>query len=91
MIGAKKVGADQWITNTVFHDCQKGQVFQTSNHEYEMEGGTDGKKATARLVVKGFTDPDLTQNSYRVINSFKSWQELFASASCKLSHENQHG
>ena len=65
MNGAKKSEADQWIGNAVFTIAKRAGV--PKNRIMSMRwvctwkkiDGSDEKQAKARLVVKGFTDPDL--------------------------------
>ena len=40
------------------------------------------RKAKARLVVKGFTDPDLTENSLGVSNSQSPFETTHFTALC---------
>ena len=66
MTAAKKLEADQWIGTTVFSAAKRAGI---PKHRimsmrriltWKKVEGSDGAKAKARLVVKGFTDPDLT-------------------------------
>ena len=57
---------DQWISNDVISVCQRAgipkQRVTTMRwvHTWKVAEDTGETKAKARLVVKGFTDPDLT-------------------------------
>ena len=58
---------DQWISNDVISVCQRAgipkQRVMTMRwvHTWKVDENTGETKAKARLVVKGFTDPDLTE------------------------------
>ena len=58
---------DQWISNDVISVCQRAgipkQRVMTMRwvHTWKVVENTGETKAKARLVVKGFTDPDLTE------------------------------
>ena len=58
---------DQWISNDVISICQRAGIpkerVMTMRwvHTWKVDEETADKKAKARLVVKGFTDPDLTE------------------------------
>ena len=64
---AKKKEIDQWISHSVFSMCRRAGIpldrimtmrWVLTWKEPEVKGGDH--RAKARLVVKGFTDPDLT-------------------------------
>jgi hypothetical protein len=67
MNSAKKIEADQWIGNAVYTVAKRAGI--PKNRIMSMRWiltwkkieETGGRKAKARLVVKGFTDPDLLQ------------------------------
>ena len=58
---------DQWISNDVISVCQRAgipkQRVMTVRwvHTWKVDEDTGETKAKARLVVKGFTDPDWTE------------------------------
>ena len=62
---------DQWISNDVISVCQRAGIPQVRImtmrcvHTWKVAEDTGETKAEARLVVKGFTDPDLTRNPLR--------------------------
>ena len=61
---AKKLEADQWISNTVFSVAKRSGIpknrIMSMRWILTWKKTDEGDKAKARLVVKGFTDPDLT-------------------------------
>ena len=64
---AQDKGMDQWISSDVISVCQRAgipkQRVMTMRwvHTWKVAEDTEETKAKARLVVKGFTDPDLTE------------------------------
>ena len=60
---------DQWISNDVISVCQRAGIPKLRVttmrwvHTWKVAEDTGETKAKARLVVKGFTDPDLTEHS----------------------------
>ena len=58
---------DQWISNDVISICQRAGIPKERImamrwvHTWRVSEDTGESKAKARLVVKGFTDPDLTE------------------------------
>ena len=58
---------DQWISNDVISVCRRAGIpkerVMTMRwvHTWKVDENTGEAKAKARLVVKGFTDPDLTE------------------------------
>ena len=58
---------DQWISNDGISVCQRGGIpkerIMTMRwvHTWKVAEDTGETKAEARLVVKGFTNPDLTE------------------------------
>ena len=58
---------NQWISNDVISICQRAGIpkerVMTMRwvHTWKVAEDTGETKAKARLVVKGFTDPDLTE------------------------------
>ena len=58
---------DQWISNDVISVYQRAGIFKQGFmtmrwvHTWKVAEDTGETKAKARLVVKGFTDPDLTE------------------------------
>ena len=60
---------DQWISHVVISVCQRAGIpkeqIMTMRwvHTWKVAEDTGETKAKARLVVKGFTDPDLTEIS----------------------------
>ena len=60
---AKEKELDQWISNAVFKVARRAGVphsrIMPMRWVLTWKNGPDGSKAKARLVVKGFTDPDL--------------------------------
>ena len=78
---------DQWISNDVISVCQRAgipkQRVMTMRwvHTWNVDEDTGEKKAKARLVVKGFTDPDLT-NSLGVSNTQSPFETTHFTALC---------
>ena len=64
---AQRKEMDQWISNDVISVCQRAgipkQRVMTMRwvHTWKVDENTGEAKAKARLAVKGFTDPDLTE------------------------------
>ena len=58
---------DQWISNDVISVCQRASIPKQRAmtmrwvHPWKVDENTRETKAKARLVVKGYTDPDLTE------------------------------
>ena len=53
---------DQWISNDVISACQRAGIpRQRWVQTWKVDENTGETKAKAHLVVKGFTDPDLTE------------------------------
>ena len=58
---------DQWISNDVISVCQRAGIPKQRvmtmrwGHTWKVAEDTGETKAKARLAVKGFTDPDLTE------------------------------
>ena len=58
---------DQWISNDVISVCQRAGIPKQRVmklrwvHTWKVAEDTGGTKAEARRLVKGFTDPDLTE------------------------------
>ena len=57
---------DQWISHDVISVCEragmpKGRMAVRWVHTWKVAEDTGETKAKARLVVKGFIDPDLTE------------------------------
>ena len=61
------VTADMWISNDVIPVCQRAGIAKQRVmtmrwvHTWKVDENTRETKAKARLVVKGFTDPDLSE------------------------------
>ena len=59
---------DQWISNDVISICHRAGIPKERImkmrwvHTWKVSEDTGDSKAKARLVVKGFTDPDLTES-----------------------------
>ena len=64
---AQQKEMDHWISNDVISICQRAGIpkerIMTMRwvHTWKVAEDTVETEATARLVVKGFTDPDLTE------------------------------
>ena len=64
---AQRKAMDQWISNDVISVCQRAgipkQRVMTMRwvHTWKVDENTREAKTKARLVVKGFTDPGLTE------------------------------
>ena len=77
---------DQWISNDAISVCQRAgipkQRVMTMRwvHTWKVAEDTGETKAKARLVVKGFTDPD--RNSLGVSNTQSLFETTHFTALC---------
>ena len=88
---------DQWISNDVISVCQRAAIPKQRvmtmrwAHTWKVAEDTGETKAKARLVVKGFTDPDLTENSLGVSNTQSPFETTHFTALCVARFSLEEG